>query len=215
MAHRNTVEVPCEECGKVRHHRDGDNPTSRLCLGCLRRARPKRPLKERFLEKLQWGPAPAHKPELGPCLLFVGEGNLPVGKPARIGLGGRGAGVVTAHRYAFFLAFGRWPVPNANHHCDVPNCCKAIADEHGPAHIFEGTQKANIQDMASKGRSKFGQRGQSLKTHCPRGHEYTPENTYWTTRKSGPSIGGKSRSCIICRKTVINPALKGGALDLA
>lgn len=34
------------------------------------------------------------------------------------------------------------------------------------------------------------------KTHCKRGHEFTPENTYITTRK----CGGIKRTCIECRR---------------
>jgi len=36
----------------------------------------------------------------------------------------------------------------------------------------------------------------ALKTHCPRGHEYTTENTYLTPHKSG-AIG---RECKVCKK---------------
>jgi hypothetical protein len=54
---------------------------------------------------------------------------------------------------AYLLAHGRWPNPCALHACDNQRCVKAVADEHGPAHIFEGSLKDNSMDMASKGRA--------------------------------------------------------------
>ena len=38
--------------------------------------------------------------------------------------------------------------------------------------------------------------GQSRKTHCPQGHEYTDENTYYWKQKNG----GPSRQCRTCRR---------------
>lgn len=37
------------------------------------------------------------------------------------------------------------------------------------------------------------------KTHCPQGHEYTPENTYYQTKRDRPNIR-KSRCCKECGK---------------
>lgn len=37
----------------------------------------------------------------------------------------------------------------------------------------------------------------AMKTHCKRGHEFTPENTEWSTN---PYHGGKMRGCITCKK---------------
>ena len=42
-----------------------------------------------------------------------------------------------------------------------------------PDHLYVGTPRENTADMDSKGREKRGR----YKTHCPKGHEYTPENT--------------------------------------
>jgi hypothetical protein len=50
-----------------------------------------------------------------------------------------------AHRVAFFLEHGRWPVPYGYHRCDNRPCCN-------PAHIFEGTAVDNNADMRAKGR---------------------------------------------------------------
>jgi hypothetical protein len=59
---------------------------------------------------------------------------------------------VLAHRFAFFIETGHWPTPNANHHCDNATCVNM-------AHLFEGTQLDNIQDMIAKNRhNPFGKR---------------------------------------------------------
>lgn len=55
------------------------------------------------------------------------------------------------------------------HRCDNPPCCN-------PAHTFDGTRADNVADMISKGRARTGVH-QRKKTHCPQGHEYTPDNT--------------------------------------
>ena len=54
----------------------------------------------------------------------------------------------------------------ACHTCDVPMCVN-------PAHIFPGTRSDNMLDAVAKGRHQAARI-----THCPNGHEYTPENTY-------------------------------------
>lgn len=51
------------------------------------------------------------------------------------------------------------------------------------------THSANIQDSV-----KHGTHPWATKTHCPRNHEYTPENTRWARSKSG----GLRRMCREC-----------------
>jgi hypothetical protein len=41
--------------------------------------------------------------------------------------------------------------------------------------------------------------GHADKTHCPHGHEYTPENTYLNPR-SPSGAGGVNRTCRTCRR---------------
>jgi hypothetical protein len=52
------------------------------------------------------------------------------------------------HRAAWFVEYGVWPIPNALHECDNKKCCDV-------AHLFEGTNKDNIDDYIAKGLS-FG-----------------------------------------------------------
>ena len=84
-----------------------------------------------------------------------------------------------AHRFSFFLAHRYYP-PVVRHKCDNRVCVN-------PHHLEGGTQTENMRDVVERGRHFYAN-----KTHCPRGHEYTKENTY--LRPKG------SRECRACRK---------------
>src|SRR5687767_14625610 len=87
-----------------------------------------------------------------------GYGVIKVGKEA-----------LAAHRAMWLAVHGTLPRgqkgPYICHSCDVRACCN-------PDHLWLGTATDNSKDRDAKGRNGF-----SSKTHCKRGHEFTPENT--------------------------------------
>lgn len=61
---------------------------------------------------------------------------------------------VLVHRLSFYMATGIWSKLQICHKCDNRKCVR-------PDHLFEGTQKDNLQDMSAKGRSLKGDRNPS------------------------------------------------------
>ena len=96
---------------------------------------------KRFFAKVNKnGPVPSHCPELGPCHVWTGA--VDDRGYGRFGLRGKNE---RAHRVAFLLNYGRWPEPQALHHCDNVSCVNG-------SHLFEGTPKVNAEDRDAKGR---------------------------------------------------------------
>jgi hypothetical protein len=85
-----------------------------------------------------------------------------------------------AHRLMAAWTFGMFDQRLVvRHTCRTPGCVN-------PEHLRLGTVTDNNRDTV-----RDGTQWQVRKTHCPRGHEYTPENTY--QRKDHP--GRQCRAC--------------------
>lgn len=99
--------------------------------------RKRRPLSERFWEKVKRG-APDECWEWQAAKTEKGYGRLTSGRKNHL----------KAHRVAFALANGGTVDDDTNvlHRCDNPPCCN-------PAHLFAGTRRDNTQDMIRKGRN--------------------------------------------------------------
>lgn len=104
-------------------------------------------------------------------------------------LGGQTKGYGTysttmAHRVAYLLCVG--PIPDGlelDHLCYTPLCVN-------PSHLEPVTRTENIRRRIAAGPPRPPA---PLRTHCTKGHEFTPENTI---PRDG---GGRGQRCRICK----------------
>lgn len=133
----------------------------------------KRPLRERFLAKVQktdgcWNWT-ASKTSEG--YGFIGEG-------------GRGGRCLRAHRVAYELFVG--PIPEGVcvlHRCDNSACVN-------PSHLFLGTQADNIRDRDAKGRQARGEGIKQAKLTWPQVQEIRAQYQ-WRSREFGVRALGR------------------------
>lgn len=119
-------------------------------------------LPDRFWKKVDKnGPIPAHCPELGPCHLWLGTVDAD-----GYGLWWKNRRNRRVHISTYESAHG--PVPEGlqlDHLCRVRRCCN-------DGHVEPVTCRANLL------RGDTHAARNARKTHCPKGHEYTTQNTY-------------------------------------
>lgn len=116
---------------------------------------------ERFWSKVNKdGPVPLHRPDLGPCWLWVAAHN-------NVGYGTffLNPKNVLAHRYSYECENGPIdPALTIDHLCRTPLCIRA-------SHLEAVSMRTNL--LRGTGTSALNAR----KTHCPKGHPYNLLNT--------------------------------------
>lgn len=151
--------------------RRGPGPRIRLCANCVGPSALERRLWSRVNKA---GPVPEHRPDLGSCWQWLGW--LTRCGYARMGRGGK---EVLVHRVLYERDHGQIPFGLVSDHlCRNHGCVN-------PRHIEVVTDQVNI--LRGIGPSAKN----ASVVSCPRGHQYTAENT---------AVYDGKRHCRACRK---------------
>lgn len=95
------------------------------------------------------------------------------------GYGQSGRGLI--HRVLLGVETGRMGNQARHIICRTRTCCN-------PEHLAWGSNSENQLDSVRDGTHQWARR-----THCPEGHEYTDDNTYWIRK-------GTARLCLTCKR---------------
>lgn len=149
--------------------------------GCGRHRKRVTPLLERLLSKVE--------PGWGGCWIFTGTISKQTGYGSLGVTEGDGQSRMrSAHRVSYELLVGKIADGlQLDHICRVRRCIN-------PQHLEPVTPRENIR------RSPFTIASiNAAKSHCPHGHEYTPENTVIHTNSRRNGHRALQRVCRICR----------------
>lgn len=121
------------------------------------------------------------------CWTWIGA----VSKKTGYGVSYLNGKTMTASRASHLLFNGPLSsIEQAHHTCENRQCVN-------PDHLERTTHRRHLVDLTPNGVAYKNKR----KTHCPKGHAYSPENTVVYAKKNG----NKSRFCIACRKAKNHP----------
>ena len=100
-----------------------------------------------------------------------------------------------AHRVAYEYEFGAIPPgKHVDHTCHNGQSCPP-----GPCTHRKCCNPAHLEAVSTRENVTRSHNSNIQKTHCPKGHEYTPENTYLQIKANTTG-----RACLACRRAYDN-----------